>query len=739
MKRLALLFVLTAAASLHAQLVPFTPPRIGSRALPILDYTVASNGIDYLAAWTASTSQGAAIYAQRIHADGSLDGELPKLIEAPHGLYGGAPSLGDVKVAGAPSGYLLAWASSEGLTLVFTDANGGTKRRSVIGIAPAAQTLVAANAGTFLVVSGFRDAMMPFTATLLDSEGTVVQSLIPRGGIDAEPGTAALVAEADGYLVLCTKWAAGGTDLYGRRISTSGTTGDWFRIGTLPAGVTTLAAWYDGSRDAIAWIGNAGAVSGAVGTMSLDPRSGIATAPKFVFSDASQTAYHVTFAQRRLWIQTVSLSSPGKLVSMSPDGTDVQQRDSNTGWRIAIAESGSSLLFLLEPTSSAASPRILAARFQSPSAPDIVVTRAASMQTNGTLIDGGSNALAVWVETVPADHVFAKFVGTDGAPVGDAIDVSPNADLDAPPDGAFNGTTYLIVWQWFDQILARRVSSAGVVLDAEDIVIATDASGAKVASNGNEWIVLWSKYTQPSSWDRCGRSSLYGTRVSANGTPLDSGVAIAPDSWRSASTADVAWNGSKYVVAWSNYVCAYHSQPYLSYISAAVVDPDLRRIVWSTLTPDTTYWQPDDQHVSHPLTAAIDGRSVAVWTRGMNATDYRLIGESFGTARKRAAGEYATVPSLTGALIAAAPASDGRLFLLSMTTAYASFSPPDRRIFRTAISSDGTSSSPELVLVPDAYATLTGRAIVRANRLWISESRFDPALGADRLYVRQVP
>ena len=120
-------------------------------------------------------------------------------------------------------------------------------------------------------------------------------------------------------------------------------------------------------------------------------------------------------------------------------------------------------------------------------------------------------------------------------------------------DVAFDGTNYLVVWHNAEtsgqyDIYGMRVSKEGELLDAEPFFI-SDATGAqmspKVAFDGTNYLVVWYD-------SRSGSYDIYGTRVTQNGTVLNSaGIAI--------STAtdyqyfpDVSFDDTNYMVVWQD-------------------------------------------------------------------------------------------------------------------------------------------------------------------------------------------
>ncbi|MCY2959872.1 MAG: hypothetical protein NTY35_06865 [Planctomycetota bacterium] len=155
-------------------------------------------------------------------------------------------------------------------------------------------------------------------------------------------------------------------------------------------------------------------------------------------------------------------------------------------------------------------------------------------QTVPRIAAGGGGYLAVWSDsralvvggeqTTDLD-VYAMRLDASGTPL-DAtpIPVTTRYGYQRNPQVAWNGESWLVVWEsqdpafsyYGDYLRGARVSSAGVVLDPQSILIRTSTSSSSIWSmcaNGAEWVVA-------AEGTSAGDNDLVGIRVGANGMLL---------------------------------------------------------------------------------------------------------------------------------------------------------------------------------------------------------------------------
>lgn len=111
-------------------------------------------------------------------------------------------------------------------------------------------------------------------------------------------------------------------------------------------------------------------------------------------------------------------------------------------------------------------------------------------------------------------------------------------------DVAFNGAVYLVTWSYEGQyVLCARVSPNGVVLD-QQLLDGTGGSDPAVASDGSNFMVVWSH-------NSAGVQGIYAARVGGGGEVLDpGGVYLGPESANGADP-EIAFDGTTWLVVFT--------------------------------------------------------------------------------------------------------------------------------------------------------------------------------------------
>jgi len=199
------------------------------------------------------------------------------------------------------------------------------------------------------------------------------------------------------------------------------------------------------------------------------------------------------------------------------------------------------------------------------------------IDTSGTLLDVTPTLLATssWIMT-PADvetvdgttlAAFTKQSSRDGDSSifgrrlagGTLLDAAPFAISrgvaeEISPELDWDGSRFFVVWQGCcDESTGNDIFGAFVEPDgAAGAPIAIGASQnqehmPKVAWSGTQHLVVWSQYD----------GGIYGARVLADGTVLDSTPITIATGFPNWPTWDVVWDGDSFVVAWSSNYDAF--------------------------------------------------------------------------------------------------------------------------------------------------------------------------------------
>jgi len=709
MKSLPLLLSLFLATSSAFAYNEFAPDaRTGPAAFQQIGAVVAAHGSDYLAAWTSDAQAlGTSVWIALAHADGTLAAATATPLDP---LNAGARG---VSLSSGRDGYFAAWYSDGQLSAAVIDSFGRVERRTRVPLESLRDgvTRTAWNGAVHIVVCQSRT----LTATLFDDNGEVIAAPIDIGNPEARID---VIADASGFLVLSSH-PTGDTDaIYGRRISSSGVAGEWFLVRGVASRIDGIAATVDGTRDIIAWGDQFG-----VWVMELNGASAQLTSARAAVTD-------LIAVNGRLWIAYQEDSTP-KYLTIGAD-------QSVTG-PIALPVEGPARLATNGATVLAGGYRANAdldvyGTFVTPAsaAAPFLISRNKSDQANGFI----ARDLLVWDEQVGDKR--QVFIGGFDA-VGRQLSSEGNNNTN--PVAAFNGTDYLVVWLsqrgTFDfEVMARRVSASGQIIDSADIDIGPEAIYAlpRVASDGVDWLVA-------SIRDRAeqGVCFLSGglrvtlNRVTADGVVLDGDGVVMPDPEGMAQReVALGWTGTRYLVAWLNECTAFHAAKTTS-IRAAFVARDLSTV---------------DDFVAVPFISSIDGRqystprvaagesSLIAWQYSSPAgvsTQYRIVDGPL-PSRRRGLGATALLTGIDGALVDAVRNPSGSFSIF--TQGDVPWAAGYRGLFETVVTPDGVKSAPIFHFVIGAGQQVTGNVDVSTRRVIESmlNSDFDPAAGARRLW-----
>jgi hypothetical protein len=173
----------------------------------------------------------------------------------------------------------------------------------------------------------------------------------------------------------------------------------------------------------------------------------------------------------------------------------------------------------------------------------------------------GTNCLVVWQQvhgsSTTADDIYGTIVTSRAEVLNpNGVPISSAPGDQTSPLVAAGGGAYLVTWTderdgLFPNIYGARVTYDGITIDTNGIPICTATNGqylGSVASDRQDWFVAWTDFRNPDS----SRPSIFGTRVSREGTVSQTnGIPISQSNVGQRGPA-VVFNGSDYLVAWSD-------------------------------------------------------------------------------------------------------------------------------------------------------------------------------------------
>ncbi len=155
--------------------------------------------------------------------------------------------------------------------------------------------------------------------------------------------------------------------------------------------------------------------------------------------------------------------------------------------------------------------------------------------------DGNAVVLAAWPDSrnAPSQDLYARFLGEDGEPAGEAFPINTGGLAKENVRIAANADHYLVTWRQADGVWAQQLDLSGA-LDGSLLAIASnDVEGPRVAWGGSNWALAW---TNASGAVQC-------RGVSEEGVRSDIHVVAGPDLQGVPALA-----GSKqgFLVAWAD-------------------------------------------------------------------------------------------------------------------------------------------------------------------------------------------
>jgi hypothetical protein len=207
----------------------------------------------------------------------------------------------------------------------------------------------------------------------------------------------------------------------------------------------------------------------------------------------------------------------------------------------------------------------------------IILSTATQTQEDPAIAFDGTNYLAVWQDyrdycTTKTD-IYGALLNQEGGILDPGIFVICHYDnSQSQPRVCFGGSNYFVVWvderagSGLQDIYGTRITPEGTVLDSLGIPIHTawyDDVSPAVAFDGVNYLVV--------SEVECPDTRIYGARVSINGILLDTVPFIISDTLAGLQIdqdyPEVVFNGENYLVAWQRSHSGYEE------IWGAIVEP----------------------------------------------------------------------------------------------------------------------------------------------------------------------
>jgi hypothetical protein len=176
-----------------------------------------------------------------------------------------------------------------------------------------------------------------------------------------------------------------------------------------------------------------------------------------------------------------------------------------------------------------------------------------------SVVSNGSNYLLTYNVLQEATYsIVGQLISQEGNLIGSDFQINTSTanpgELIIYPDIASDGNNYFVVWQegGIDrEIYGQLVSSDGALLNEEMLINSytlEDQSNPAVASNGENYLVLWDSNTQEDGHSY----GIYGQYVSLDGTLLGEEMHLNTYTPNNQFEVDVATDGNDYFAGWTS-------------------------------------------------------------------------------------------------------------------------------------------------------------------------------------------
>ncbi len=428
---------------------------------------VAFDGTNYLVAWRRYYSNNHYIYGTRITPGGTVLDPSGFLVS-----YSGATQ-SDPSLAFDGTNYLIAWEDS-------------------------------------------RNGSMDIYAARVTSSGTVLD---PGGiGVSTDGSSQyspAVVFNGDDHVIIWQDYRNTNTDIYGARVTVTGTVLD-------PGGIPVISAPNPQTAPACASDGvNCLAVCWDYRTLHNYNITGARIAQDGSVLDEDG----IVLSTSAYWQEHVSIASDGDNFLLVWE--DTRDSDSSDIYGMRINQDGT----VLDPDG-------------------IPISTADNRQRYPAVAFNGTDYFVIWDDSRNNDEdIYGTRVTTNGTVLDHAgIPVAIDAWCQTPPTVTSDGSNFLVVWDWQQyEIRGARVSGDGTVLDPSGFLIAVNDSSRSFPAasfDGTNFLVVYTDNRNILSYD------IFGTRVSQEGIALDPGGILISTIPSYNFHPSVGFDGANYFVVW---------------------------------------------------------------------------------------------------------------------------------------------------------------------------------------------
>jgi hypothetical protein len=190
----------------------------------------------------------------------------------------------------------------------------------------------------------------------------------------------------------------------------------------------------------------------------------------------------------------------------------------------------------------------------------IAVSTAPGDQRAPAVASDGSGWLVTWQDSRSGTSldVYGARVSASGAVLDSGgIPISTAAADQSRPALDWNGSAYVVAWQDARgsdlDVYGTRVNATGAVSDPSGVVISNafrDQRAPSVTAGGSTTLIAWEDFRLGSDCD------VRAARIAANGSIVDADGFVVTNLPNSQFAPDAAWDGTNFLVAWSDWVSA---------------------------------------------------------------------------------------------------------------------------------------------------------------------------------------